>query len=112
MRGVWSPNLRHAEEAAALARSLRVGEAQAFTSIEEMVASPEIGAFGFAARITRIDNMRAIVDALRTGKGSLVGMAFAKKPLARNVREAKRMVELVGAGCFMVIWKIDSTRPA
>src|SRR5437667_6858982 len=30
VRGLWSPNRQHAEEAAALARSLRVGDAKAF----------------------------------------------------------------------------------
>ncbi len=95
VRGIWSPSLRHAEEAAALARSLRVGEAQAFASIEEMVASPEIDCIWICGpNHTRIDNMQAIVDALKKGKGSLVGIA-CEKPLARNVREAKRMVELI-----------------
>ncbi|HEY9517037.1 MAG TPA: gfo/Idh/MocA family oxidoreductase, partial [Gemmatimonadaceae bacterium] len=35
--GVWSPNSRHAREAAALARRLGVGEAKAFRSIGDMV---------------------------------------------------------------------------
>ena len=34
VRGVFSPNRGRAEEAAALARSLHVGEARAFSSIE------------------------------------------------------------------------------
>src|SRR5690349_12846198 len=42
VRGVWSPNPAHAGEAAALARELRVGEARAFASLEELVAAPEI----------------------------------------------------------------------
>src|SRR5581483_6079037 len=42
IRGVYSPNRSRAEEAAALARSLHVGEARAFSSIEEMVMAPEI----------------------------------------------------------------------
>ncbi|MCH2462667.1 MAG: gfo/Idh/MocA family oxidoreductase, partial [Gemmatimonadetes bacterium] len=33
VRGVWSPNREHAEEAASLARSLGVGDAKAHTSI-------------------------------------------------------------------------------
>ena len=37
VRGVWSPNLKHAEETAALGRSLRVGDAKAFATIEAMV---------------------------------------------------------------------------
>jgi len=94
VRGVWSPNRAHADEAAALARSLRVGEAKAFASIEEMVKAPEIDAIWICGpNHERIANMEAIVAAL--GKGaSLVGVA-CEKPLARNVAEARKMVELV-----------------
>src|SRR5689334_18677703 len=42
--GVWSPNRQNAESAAALAREIRVGDCQAFPTIEEMVASPDIDA--------------------------------------------------------------------
>jgi predicted dehydrogenase len=38
--------------------------------------------------------MQAICDAVQSGKGKLVGVA-CEKPLARNVAEARRMVELV-----------------
>jgi predicted dehydrogenase len=93
--GVWSPNPKHAEEAAALARSLRLGEARAFSSIEEMVAAPEIDCLWLCGpNHTRIENMERIVHTLESGKGELVGIA-CEKPLARNVAEAKRMVEMV-----------------
>ncbi len=93
--GVWSPNAKHAEEAAALARNLRVGEARAFNSIEEMVAAPEIDCIWMCGpNHTRIENMERIVDTLESGKGELVGIA-CEKPLARNVAEAKRMVSMV-----------------
>src|SRR5438445_4182380 len=35
--GVWSPNRKHAEETAALALALEVGEAKVYRSITEMV---------------------------------------------------------------------------
>jgi predicted dehydrogenase len=94
VRGVWSPNRARAEEAVALARSLSVGEARAFASIEEMVAAPEIDAIWICGpNHARIENMERIVAAL--GKGaSLVGIA-CEKPLARNLAEAERMVALV-----------------
>jgi predicted dehydrogenase len=94
VRGVWSPHAGHAEEAAALARSLRVGEARAFASIEEMVAAPEIDCIWICGpNQARIENMERIVDALGRG-AKLVGVA-CEKPLARNGAEARRMVELV-----------------
>jgi predicted dehydrogenase len=93
--GVWSPHREHAEQAAALARSLRVGEARVFTSIEEMVAAPEIDCIWLCGpNHKRIQNMEAIVQTVVSGKGQLVGIA-CEKPLARNVAEAKQMVELV-----------------
>ena len=95
VRGVWSPNREHAEEAAALARDLRVGEARAFDSIEEMIASPDIDCVWLCSpNHTRLDCMEQIAHAIDSGKGQLVGIA-CEKPLARNVMEAKRMVELV-----------------
>ena len=42
--GVWSPNAKHAEETAALARKLDVGAAKPYTSIAAMVADPAIQA--------------------------------------------------------------------
>ncbi|HKQ08451.1 MAG TPA: Gfo/Idh/MocA family oxidoreductase [Blastocatellia bacterium] len=99
VRGVWSPKRANAESAAQLARDLRVGEARAFDSIEEMVASPDIDAIWLCGpNHTRLDNMEQIVRALDSGKGRLAGVA-CEKPLARNVAEAARMVEMVeGAG--------------
>jgi predicted dehydrogenase len=95
IRGIWSPNRKHSEEAALLARELRVGEARAFDSIEEMVAAPEIDCIWICGpNHMRLDNMERIVSTLRSGKGRLIAVA-CEKPLARNVREARRMVELV-----------------
>jgi predicted dehydrogenase len=95
IRGVWSPNKNNASEAAALARSLRLGETKAFDSIEEMVAAPEIDAIWICGpNHTRIDNMQAILKTIKSGKGGLTAIA-CEKPLARNVAEAKKVVELV-----------------
>lgn len=95
VRGIWSPNHAHAEEAAQLARALGVGEANAYTSIEEMVASPEIDCIWLCGpNHTRIDNLERIVSTVKSGRGKLIGIA-CEKPLARNVREAKRMIELI-----------------
>lgn len=95
INGIWSPNKKHAEETAALARSLRVGNAQAFKTIEEMVASPDIDAIWICGpNHTRIENIQAIVKTIKSGKGSLRGIAI-EKPLARNAAEAKKVVELI-----------------
>ena len=84
-----------AEEAAALARELNVGEAKAYRSITDMVADPGIDAIWICApNFTRLENMEEIVNALETGKGELIGEA-CEKPLGRNVKEARQMLELV-----------------
>ncbi|MFB6232442.1 MAG: Gfo/Idh/MocA family protein [Salinibacter sp.] len=95
VRGVWSPNRAHAEEAAALAREKRVGTAQAYDSISDMVAAPAVDAIWICGpNHTRIENMEAIVRAVQSGTGDLTAIA-CEKPLARTVAEADRMVELV-----------------
>ena len=44
VRGVWSPNAEHADSAAALARTLDVGDARACSSIAAMIRDPSIAA--------------------------------------------------------------------
>jgi predicted dehydrogenase len=84
-----------AEQAAALARRLGVGDARAFDSISEMVADPRIDALWICApNFTRIEVLEEIVQAIETGKGELLGVA-CEKPLGRNAAEARKMLELV-----------------
>jgi predicted dehydrogenase len=93
--GVYSPNPEHAAATAALARDLRVGNARAFSSIEEMVAASEIDCVWLCGpNHQRLQNMQAICDALDDGKGKLIGIA-CEKPLARNVAEARQMLQMV-----------------
>jgi len=92
--GFWSPTEAHRAEAAALARSLHVGEARPYASIAEMVADPAIDCLWIVGpNHTRVENMEEIVGALRAGRGSLRAIA-CEKPLGRNVAESRRMVEL------------------
>jgi len=93
--GIYSPNRAHAEETAAIARNLRVGNARAFNSIEEMIAAPEIDCIWLCGpNHQRVENMEAICRTLASGKGKLIGVA-CEKPLARNAGEARKMVELI-----------------
>jgi predicted dehydrogenase len=93
--GLWSPNAAHAAETAALARSLGVGETRAYRSITEMVADPAIHALWICGpNHRRVENLEEIVAALEAGRGSLIGIA-CEKPLARNVAEARRCLELI-----------------
>src|SRR5438067_13023293 len=95
VRGVWSPTQQHAEATAALARRLDLGPTNAYRSIADMVADPEIDALWLCGRNdARIENMEEIVEAVARGKGQLTGVA-CEKPLARNLAVAKRVAELV-----------------
>jgi predicted dehydrogenase len=94
VRGVWSPTAAHADEAAALARTLGVGEARAFRTIEAMVEDPAIDCIWICGpNYTRLDNMERIVHTL--GRGARLVAVACEKPLGRNAAEAARMVELV-----------------
>ncbi|MCK4337503.1 MAG: Gfo/Idh/MocA family oxidoreductase, partial [Candidatus Aminicenantes bacterium] len=93
--GIVSLSMEESEQAAALARTLNVGSARPYESITAMVANPDIDAIWICApNYTRIENMEEIVKAIEDGKGELVGVA-CEKPLGRNAREAKKMLELV-----------------
>ncbi len=93
VRGIWSPTRARANEAAALARLLRVGEAKAYNSIADMVADPAIDCVWICGpNYARVANLEEIAHARSRG-ADLVGVA-CEKPLGRNVAEARRMLEL------------------
>jgi len=95
VRGVWSPNAKHAAGAAALARNLDIGDAKPYASISELVADPSIDALWLTGpNHSRVENIEEIVDALRAGKGTLRGIA-CEKPLARTVAEAAHILRLI-----------------
>jgi predicted dehydrogenase len=93
--GVFSPTRAHAELLASQAHELGVGTPAIHGSITELVANPAVDALWIATtNDTRVAVMEEIVDALKSGKGTLIGIA-CEKPLARNLAEARRMIELI-----------------
>ncbi|MFC1650070.1 Gfo/Idh/MocA family protein [Candidatus Latescibacterota bacterium] len=93
--GIFDKNEQTAEKAASEVKKLGVGEAKVFKSITDMVADPAIDAIWICApNFTRIEIMEEIVQAIESGKGELIGVT-CEKPLGRNVKEAKKMLELV-----------------
>lgn len=95
VRGVWSPNPEHAASAAALARTLDIGDAKPYASIGDLVADPAVDALWLTGpNHTRVENIEEIVDALERGRGTLRGIA-CEKPLARTVAEATHITQLV-----------------
>src|SRR3989449_6362328 len=83
--GVWSPNHKHAQDMASVARKLDVGEAKPYRSLGEMVADPAIDALWVCGpNFARIENFEEITDTVARGKGELRGIA-CEKPVGRNV---------------------------
>ena len=92
--GVMSRTQSSAEESITLAKKLGVGTAKVFKNVTDMVADKKVDALWICApNFTRIEIMEEIVSAIELGKGSLIGIA-CEKPLGRNVKEAKKVLEL------------------
>ncbi len=94
VRGIYSPTVKNAESAAAMARKLDVGPAKPFKSIAAMVADPGIDAIWICGpNHARIDNIEEMVDAVGRA-GALRGVA-CEKPLGRTVAEALAVTKMV-----------------
>ena len=92
--GIFDPDTKRAEEAAALVRRLHVGKARTYKSVTDMIADPAIDALWIGApNYTRLDVMEEIAHAVIKGKGALIGVT-CEKPLGRNVKEARKMLDL------------------
>lgn len=93
--GVWSPNATHAEEAATLARELGVGQARVHGSLADLVSAKEIDAIWVVGpNHLRVAHFEEICGLLQDGKADLLALA-CEKPLARNVAEARQIIELM-----------------
>ncbi len=93
--GVWSPNQKNAADTASIAQQLGVGDAKPYPSIAAMVEDPAIEAIWLSGpNHARVENVEEMVSTVERGKGELLGIA-CEKPLARNVAEAKQVLDLV-----------------
>jgi predicted dehydrogenase len=89
LAGVTAP--AGAQELAAMARRMGVGDPTVFSSVKEMAKHTDCIAI-FAPNAARIPVMEEIVDAVKGG-AELKGI-ICEKPLGRNIAEARRLVEL------------------
>lgn len=87
--GVTSP--RHAARLAEAVRQWNLGEGRVFSSISEMAKQVDVIAI-FAPNYLRVEMMEEIAEAVKKG-AALKGVA-CEKPLARNLKEARRLVQL------------------
>lgn len=95
VRGVEVAGLvsrRPPEKAAAYVREHGLGEGRIFKSLKEMAPHCDVVAI-FGPNFTRTAVVEELVDAVKAG-AALKGV-ICEKPLARNLAEARRLVELV-----------------
>jgi len=84
-----------AKATAAHCRKLRVGDPKVYTDVAEMIGDPGVNAVWITVpNFARIPVMEAITEEVTQGRAELVGIA-CEKPLGRNVKEARKMLELV-----------------
>jgi predicted dehydrogenase len=94
VRGVEVAGLlkrRRAEDLARYCRDNGLGEAKVCATLRELAEQTDVLAI-YAPNTIRVDLMEEIVEAVKAG-AELKGV-ICEKPLARNVREARRLVEL------------------
>lgn len=95
VRGVEVAGLvsrRPPEQLAATVRERGLGEGRVFASVKEMIPHVDVLAI-FSPNFSRIETVKEIVDAVKAG-AALKGL-ICEKPLARNLAEARQMIELV-----------------
>jgi predicted dehydrogenase len=89
--GVTSRTTASAEQLAAIVREGGLGEGVVYPSIAEMANHVDAIAI-YAPNFCRVEHVEQIVDAVKQG-AELKGV-ICEKPLARNVGEARRLVDL------------------
>ena len=90
--GIVSRTRWKAERFASFVKSHRLGEAIVYESVGEMADAVDAIAV-YVPNFVKVDIVEEIVAAVE--KGAQVKGIIAEKPLARNMREARRLVELV-----------------
>ena len=94
IRGVEVAGLtsrRPPEKLAAFVRENGLGEGQIFSSVKEMIPHVDVPVI-FGPNFTRIETMEQIVAAVK--EGAQIKGLICEKPLGRNMKEARRLIEL------------------
>ncbi len=89
--GVTSRTRAHAEALSKLVRNQELGEGRVYPSISELAEHVDAIAI-YAPNYLRVEMVEEIVKAVR--QGAAVKGVICEKPLGRNVREARRLVDL------------------
>ncbi|WP_458210392.1 Gfo/Idh/MocA family protein [Haladaptatus sp. NG-SE-30] len=93
--GVMNPTQSKAERVADKLRKYECGDPTVHDSVESLTQDPDVDALWITSpNFTRVETVEAVVNALESDGAHLDGIAI-EKPLARNVAEARRVVDLV-----------------
>jgi predicted dehydrogenase len=89
--GVVSRTAASAKAFSAMVKEHGLGEGTAYSSVSEMAKHVDAIAI-YAPNFARVEIVEQIVDAMQ--KGAALKGVICEKPLARNVQEARRLVDL------------------
>ncbi|MCU4744144.1 Gfo/Idh/MocA family oxidoreductase [Natronoglomus mannanivorans] len=93
--GVMNPTVSKAESVADDCRTAGSGDPIATDDVRELVSHEAVDAVWIASpNHTRLETVRAVVEAVEQGQAELEGIAI-EKPLARTYDEAREIVDLV-----------------
>ncbi|MFQ5710133.1 MAG: Gfo/Idh/MocA family protein [bacterium] len=90
--GITSRTKSHAEALSGLIKDNGLGDGVVYPNITEMAKHVDAIAI-YAPNFVRVEMVEEIVDAVK--KGAVLKGVICEKPLARNVKEARHLVELV-----------------
>jgi predicted dehydrogenase len=95
IKAICAAHEETAKYSANICKEIGVGKPKVYTDIREMVNDPNVDAVWITTpHYFRIPIMEIIAEEVLQGKSNLIGVA-CEKPLARNVKEAKEMLNLV-----------------
>ena len=84
-----------ARKTAALCKKLDVGNPKVYTDVAKMAGDPRVNAIWVTVpNFARVPVVKSITEEVNQGKSNIVGLA-CEKPLGRNVKEARQMVNMV-----------------
>ena len=93
--GVTSRTRESAGRVADKCRPLGVGDPTVHDDVASLVADPAVDAVWVCVpNHVRVETVEAVCDAVRSGRGQLVGIAI-EKPLARTYREARQVLDMI-----------------
>jgi predicted dehydrogenase len=97
IKAIYTRNERAGEELAAQCRKLRVGDPVVYTTLEDMIRDENVDAIWVTTpNYLRVETAERIAEEVSSGRARLAGVAF-EKPLARNLREARSVVDAIKA---------------